>query len=93
MAKNEAAVSELSSLKENSVIIKPDSAETYTISQKANLSGVYNINKGYALFKQIKVLCESDEYYIVESGSNYGLSNYDHIALDGESVTENDVVF
>jgi hypothetical protein len=84
---------ELSSLKENSVIIKPDSAETYTISQKANLSGVYNINKGYAVFRRINILCESDEYYIVESGTSYGLTNYDHIALDGKSIKENDVVF
>lgn len=77
----------------NIILIKPDSSETYQLGKTKNLQGVYNINKGYALFKQIKVLCESEEYYIVEEGSNYGLSNYDHIALDGASVTENDVVF
>ncbi len=77
----------------NIILIKPDSSETYQLGTTKNLEGAYNINKGYALFKQIKVLCESDEYYIVESGSDYGLSNYDHIALDGDSVTENDVVF
>ncbi len=54
---------------------------------------MYNINKGYAVFKQVNILCESDDYYIVESGSDYGLSNYDHIALDGSDVDENDVVF
>ena len=43
--------------------------------------------------KQIQILCESDEYYIVATGSDYGLSNYDHIALNGEDVKENDVVF
>lgn len=77
----------------NIILLKPDSTETYQLGATKNLQGVYNINKGYALFKQINVLCESDEYYIVEEGSDYGLSNYDHIALDGESVTENDVVF
>lgn len=77
----------------NIILIKPDSSETYQLGKTKNLQGVYNINKGYALFKQIKVLCESEEYYIVEEGSDYGLSNYDHIALDGNSVTENDVVF
>ena len=40
-----------------------------------------------------EALCESDEYYIVATGSDYGLSNYDHIALNGEDVKENDVVF
>ena len=77
----------------NTVLMKTDSNETYTLSEKATLSGVYNINKGYAVFRQVHILCESDEYYIVESGSTYGLTNYDHIALDGNTVDENDVVF
>lgn len=84
---------EADAFKTNTVLIKPDSSETFTVSEKASLSGVYNINKGYAVFRQINILCESDEYYIVESGTRYGLTNYDHIALDGESIKENDVVF
>ena len=77
----------------NTVLIKPDSEETYSLKKTKSLKGVYNINKGYAVFKQIKILCESDEYYIVESGNDYGLANYDHIALVGEDIQENDVVF
>lgn len=77
----------------NIILVKPDSSETYQLGKTKSLQGVYNINKGYALFKQIQILCESDEYYIVEEGNSYGLSNYDHIALDGSSVDENDVVF
>lgn len=75
------------------ILVKPDSNETFSLKEKKQLQGVYNVNKGYAVFKQIKVLCESDEYYIVEEGSSFGLSNYDHIALDGSAVKENDVVF
>lgn len=78
---------------ENTTLIKPDSSDTYKLKEKKSLKGVYNINKGYAVFKQIRILCESDEYYIVESGNNYGLANYDHIALVGKDVQENDVVF
>lgn len=77
--------------KEGTVLRKEDSSDTYTISETESLKGVYNINKGYAVFKQISILCESDEYYIVEDGNSYGLSNYDHIALYGDSVHENDV--
>lgn len=77
----------------NSVLIKPDSNETFALQKTKSLKGVYNINKGYAVFKQIQILCESDEYYIVRSGNSYGLSNYDHIALDGKYVRENDVVY
>ncbi len=78
---------------EKTVILKPDSDETYTLNEKRTLKGVYCINKGYAVFKQIHVLCESDTYYIIEEGNNYGLSNYDHIALDSTNIKENDVVF
>lgn len=74
-------------------LIKPDSSDTYTLEKTKKLKGVYNINKGYAVFKQIKILCGSDEYYVVEEGNDYGLANYDHIALDSDSVKENDVVF
>lgn len=80
-------------LKKDSILIKPDSNETYKVEKTATLPGVYNINKGYAVFRHVNILCESDEYYIVKSGNTYGLTNYDHIALDGESVKENDVVF
>lgn len=78
---------------ENDILIKPDSNETCTLKEKRTLKGVYCINKGYAVFKQINILCESDTYYIVEEGNSYGLSNYDHIALDSTNIKENDVVF
>ncbi len=78
---------------EDSVLAKPDSEETLSLNETEDLKGVYSINKGYAVFKQIKILCESDEYYIVEEGNAYGLSNYDRIALDGSKVHENEVVF
>ena len=41
---------------------------------------------------RVQILCESDEYYIVQSGDDYGLSNYDHIALTGKGVHEGDVI-
>lgn len=79
---------------EEGVVLKnPDSDSTYKLKEKKALKGVYNINKGYAVFREVKILCESEEYYIVESGNDYGLANYDHIALIGADVRENDVVF
>lgn len=77
----------------NAVLKKPDSSETYELTKTKKLKGVYNINKGYAIFRQVQILCESDEYYIVASGQDYGLTNYDHIALYGDSVRTDDVVF
>lgn len=77
----------------NTVLIKPESSETLPLKNTKKLKGVYNINKGYAVFKQVEILCESDEYYIVKEGNDYSLTNYDHIALDGSTITENAVVF
>jgi len=75
------------------VIIKPDSTETYTVSKRGELTGVYNINKGYADFKQIQILYNNEEYSIVKSNTEYGLNVYDYIALDANSVTVDDFVY
>lgn len=74
-------------------IIMPITGERYPVSKQANLIGVYNINKGYTDFKQITILNENDEYAIVKSNSEYGLSVYDHIVLNGDSVSENDFIY
>lgn len=74
------------------ILVKPDSQETYTIDAISQLKGVYNINKGYAVFKQIDIIYQNGEYAIIRSGTNYGIALYDHIALDGTTVRENDLV-
>ena len=80
-------------MNEGSVIIGNDTTETYTIGTTAELVGVYNINNGYTKFVQVNILAETDEYYIVESESDYGLIIYDHIILDSSTVSDNQVIF
>lgn len=80
-------------LEEGEVVIMPESSETYTIGKTKSLQGVYNVNKGYAIFKKVSILCENDEYYIVKEGESYGLSNYDHIVQNGSTVSSEEVVF
>lgn len=75
------------------ILLKPDSDETFTVSIKDKLHGVYNMNNGYADFAKVDVKCSNKEYSIVESGTAYGLRVYDHIVLDGESVNDDDLVF
>ncbi|MCD7864899.1 MAG: hypothetical protein LUG54_02550 [Clostridiales bacterium] len=65
-----------------------DSSERCVISETGELNGVYNMNKGYAVFKLIDVITSNEEYTIVNTGTSYGLSLYDRIALDGDSITE-----
>lgn len=74
-------------------ILKPDSSASYKVGEKtATLQGVYNINKGYAVFKQIDILYQNEEYSIVRKGTDYGIALYDHIALDGSKIKENDLI-
>lgn len=74
-------------------LLMPDSTETYTISKQGSLIGVYNINKGYADFKQIVILQQNDEYSIVQSNTTYGLNVYDYIVLDAAAVNEDDFIY
>lgn len=89
---NNMAYLSMEDLKKGDILLKPESNMVYTIQKKSSLQGVFNINKGYAVFEQIKVLCESKDYYIVASGNRYSLANYDHIALNAEHVKENDII-
>ena len=56
------------------------------------LQGVYNINKGYAVFKQIEVMLQNEEYSIIKTGTSYGIALYDHIALDGSKIQEDELI-
>ena len=73
-------------LRSGDSLILTDSNSRYTVSRSDSLIGVYNINKGYADFRQIKVLYQNDEYSIVRSNTNYGLNVYDYIVLDAKTV-------
>jgi len=65
---------------------------TFIVKDKGSLIGVYNINKGYADFKQITILYQNDEYAIVKSNSAYGLRVYDYIALDADSISDDQFI-
>lgn len=74
-------------------IVMPDSKERFQIGPTASLNGAYNINKGYAVFKLVKELANNGEYSIIEKGTSYGLSVYDHIILDASTVSDGQLVY
>ena len=74
-------------------ILKNDSSETYILREIVSLEGVYNINRGYAIFRRIQKLAESDNYYLIVPDTSYGISNYDYIALEGNLLIEDTIVF
>ena len=75
------------------IVLLPDSVSTYIVGDDVDdLDGVYNINKGYAVFKQINIIYENEEYAIVETKTSYGVTLYDHIALDASTIKENQLI-
>ncbi len=67
-------------------LVKPASSDRYQVGPTDSLQGVYNINRGYSVFKQIEILAQNDEFYTVQKGTSYGLNVYDHIVLDASVV-------
>ena len=74
------------------ILFKKDGQDNYVVSKRATLTGVYNVNNGYADFRQINILSQNDEYSIVSSNTRYGLNVYDYIALNAESVHEDQFI-
>ncbi|MCI8836544.1 MAG: hypothetical protein HFG74_00585 [Hungatella sp.] len=73
-------------------LVKPDSTDRFQVGITASLQGVYNINKGYTVFRQIEVLAQSDEFYTIRKNMNYGLSVYDHIVLNASVIEDEGVL-
>ena len=84
---------DMSDLKAGDVLVKPDSQSRFEIKETGSLEGVYSINKGYAVFRQIAVLDKNEDYCIVETGTSYGIAQFDHIVLDGSTVNEETILY
>jgi len=74
-------------------LVKSDSQERLQVGTSGVLQGVYNINKGYTQFRQISILYQNEEYTLVEEGTSYGLTVYDHIVLNGDVVDEEEIIY
>ena len=80
-------------LNSGDVLVKSETNERFTVGGMAPLNGVYNVNTGYTNFRYIDILSERNGYYIVLSGTTYGLQVYDQIVLDASLVKEKQVIF
>ncbi len=78
--------------KSGDILMMPDSDETYIVGTMSELTGVYCINKGYAIFKKVDILEQNEEYYIIRKGTTYGLAIYDHIVLDYTTIKEHEII-
>lgn len=75
------------------VFVNLNTNETYTAGEMQSLKGVYNVNKGYCQFKYVDILYENQEYCIIKDDTKYGLAVYDHIIINPELVSENDIIY
>lgn len=66
--------------------------DTYSLSEVVKLEGVYNMNKGYAVFKNIEVIDRTNEYAIIKKNTINGVSIYDHLALNASAIDEGDLI-
>ena len=69
------------------------SKERYEIKEVATLEGVYNVNKGYSVFRRVEKEYENSEYCIVKPNTTYGISVYDHIVLNAALVKEQKIIY
>lgn len=74
-------------------ILKSDSGDRFVIGNTDSLEGAYCINKGYAVFRKIVIIDKNDEYCIVETGTPFGLAQFDHIVLDSTKVNEEQILY
>lgn len=66
--------------------------ERYQIGETKKIKGVYNVNYGYCLFRQVEILYKNEEYCIVKAGCENGVAAYDHIVVDANTVSEDDLI-
>ena len=70
------------SLSAESVLIKPESQDRYTVRLSGALSGVYRINAGFTEFAPVEIIEESSEYYLVRRGTPLGIETHDKLLLN-----------
>ena len=84
---------DMENFKAGDILVRPDSQSRFEVGETGTLEGVYSINKGYAMFRQISIIDQNEEFCIVESGTPYGIAQFDHIVLDGSSVQEETILY
>ena len=92
-SKDDAYYVDINELPRKCTIYPEGETEGVVCEDMETLQGVYNINKGYAVFKVVDILFNNDDYAIVKAGTSYGLNLYDHILLDGTAANQNDILY
>ncbi len=76
-------------------VISPTTSYRHRVGDEdlVKIQGVFNINKGYAVFREITILDENEEFVVAQPNNPYGLAAHDFIALDAQSVSDDEIVY
>lgn len=74
-------------------VVLSQTEERFEIGLTEKLEGVYNVNKGYSVFRRIERITQNAEYCIVRKDTAYGISLYDHIALDATKAVDLGIIY
>ncbi|MBP5153881.1 MAG: hypothetical protein ILP12_02590 [Lachnospiraceae bacterium] len=77
---------------DGTVIAREDSDERYTVRLSTALTGVYQVNRGYTVFRQIEALRTDGDYCFIRSGTAYGVSTFDMILLEAAGISEGQIL-
>ncbi len=79
-------------LKVGMTITDTKQSETYKLREEAKIPGVYNVNRGYTVFKPIDIVERNKDYCII-SKENSEVALYDRLILNSSTVSEGQVIY
>jgi|GEM_PF-2607219 len=66
----------------------------YRLYNTKKVKGVYNIDRGYTVFKPIEIIyIPGDGYYIIDKDAPFTVKEYEHISIDASELNEGDFVY
>lgn len=74
-------------------ILQDKDNNIYPLNNVVQLPGVYNVNKGYCIFKNIEILDQANEFSIISTNTGRGIALYDHIVLNANIVKDGDLIY
>lgn len=79
-------------LKKGNIISSLDKTDRFPLVETTKLSGVYMVNRGYAVFEAVNIIRRNEDYCII-SPEDSSVVLYDRIILNSNTIKENAVIY
>lgn len=74
-------------------VLQDENNNVYPLNNVVQLPGVYNVNKGYCIFKNIDIIDQANEFTIISPSTGRGTAIYDRIVLNASAVKDGDLIY